>query len=147
MRFVLGSTAAVAWVCAVSVIAAPAHADEAVIKYRKAVMEAVGGHTQALAEILKGNVPFSGDAKAHATALAALGQMSGHLFPEGSGKGDTEALPAIWEKPAEFKEVLDGFQATTARLGAAATTDDIKAAFGDVTKNCKACHDKFRKKT
>lgn len=147
MRIVRGSTAIVALTCALAVNATPASADEAVIKYRKAVMEAVGGHTKALGEILKGSVPFSGDAKAHATALGALGEIGGHLFPEGSGKGDTEALPAIWEKPAEFKELLDGLRATTARLAAAEDTSALKSAFGDVTKNCKACHDSFRKKS
>ena len=77
-------------------------------------------------------------------------KVSGH-FPKGTGPGNgvkTEALPAIWEKPAEFKTATDRLVNTTTALQAAATSGDmakIQAAAGAVGGSCKGCHDSFRK--
>jgi len=70
-------------------------------------------------------------------------------FPAGTGPeaGKTQALADIWTKPAEFKAAMKMFSDTAPKLQAAATGGDIaavKAAFGDVGKSCKNCHDKFR---
>lgn len=127
---------------------AAAHADDDVIAYRQSVYTAMGGHTKALAAILKKQVDFTEDAAGHAAALAALSQMVKHVFPEGSGKGDTQALPVIWEKPKEFAAIIDQFGADGAKLGEAASggPEAIAPAFGAFVKNCKTCHDTFRKK-
>lgn len=63
-------------------------------------------------------------------------------------KGNGDALPAIWQKPAEFKAEQDKFLAAVDKLNAAAQTgkvDDIKAAVGEVGASCKSCHDSFRR--
>jgi cytochrome c556 len=130
-------------------VASTAMANDAAIAYRKAVFSALGGHTSALAAIVKGEVPHSSDAKAHAKAIGMTAPMVKHIFPEGSGKGDTGALPAIWEKPEAFAKVQENFQVAAAQLAAAADGDDMKAmaaAVGNLGKACKACHDDFRKK-
>jgi cytochrome c556 len=130
-------------------LASVATADEAKIKYRQSVMQAVGGHTSALAAIVKGEVPFSEEARPHALALDALAQGAGKIFTPESAKGETEALPAIWEKPDAFRKVLADFQAATAALAKAAEGGDLKAigaALGPVGQACKACHDDFRSK-
>lgn len=123
-------------------------ADEAMFKYRESVMEAVGGHTTAIAAIVKNDVAFADDLKAHAVALNDLAKMTGHIFPKGSAVGESEALPAIWEKPEEFKKAVTAFQTAAADLAAAA--DDgpraVAPALGALTKSCKSCHDDFRKK-
>lgn len=133
---------------AAGMVATAAQADDGVISYRKDVYMAIGGHTKALAAILKREVDFTEDAAAHAMALAALSQMVKHVFPEGSGKGDTQALPVIWEKPKEFAAIVDQFAADGAKLGDAASGGPkaIAPAFGAFVKNCKTCHDTFRKK-
>lgn len=128
------------------------HAGEDDIKYRKAVMKAIGGHMGAISTILKTDAGDIKDATVHADAMAGLAKVTATMFPEGSGPmdGETEALPAVWEKPAEFKEVTMAFVAATEKLAMAAKSGDkgeIGAALGMVGKDgCKACHDNFRQK-
>ena len=58
-----------------------------------------------------------------------------------------DAVPVIWQKPAEFKAQQDKFVAAVDKLNTVAQTgklDDIKVAVGDVGANCKACHESFR---
>lgn len=123
-------------------------ADEAMFKYRESVMKAVGGHTSAIAAIVKNEVPFNDDLKAHAVALDGLAKMTGHIFPEGSAVGKSEALPAIWEKPEAFKKAVVAFETAAADLAVAADGGPKAAApaLGALAKSCKGCHDDFRKK-
>jgi cytochrome c556 len=70
-------------------------------------------------------------------------------FPAGSGPeaGKTDALPAIWSKPDDFKAAMKLFSDAAPKLNAAAGAGDlaaIKVAFGDVGKSCKNCHETFR---
>ena len=60
--------------------------------------------------------------------------------------GDTEAAPAIWSKPAEWKAATTKFQADTVAAAATKPTDvaSFGKAFGMVTANCKSCHEAFR---
>ena len=84
-------------------------------------------------------------------ALAAYAAGSKELvtlFPDDSKTGgDTAALLAIWTDKAKFNGILDkiGADATAA---AAAIKDEasLKANFGKVLGNCKACDDDFRAK-
>jgi cytochrome c556 len=134
-----------------AVMASPAltHAGEGIIGYRHEVMEAIGGHTSALGAIIKKDVPFSEDARIHAQALAALAPIVSKIFPAGSDKGETDALPAVWTKPEEFKKEVAAFQAAAAELGkvADAPPADMAPAFSALVKTCKSCHDGFRKKS
>lgn len=129
-----------------------ASAGEDEIKYRKAVMKAVGGHMGAIATILKTNAGDPKDLAAHANAMVSLAKISANAFPENSGPldGKTEALPAVWDKPDEFKKVTAAFIAEAEKVAAAAKTGDkgaVGAALGGLGKNgCKACHDGFREK-
>ena len=119
------------------------------IKYRKAHMKAQGAHISAIFMVLKGEAGDKSHIAFHASALAGIGAMAGSLFPAGSGTGDTAALAAIWEKPAEFKQVLQTLADATANLKAAAGSGDmakIGAAAGGVGKACGGCHKVFRKK-
>ena len=140
------SIAAVA--IATTMLAAPIVADEGAIAHRKAVMKAVGGHTGAIAAIVKGQVPFTDDIAGHAKALDDLAKISGKIFPDGSGDGDTDALPSIWEKPAEFRQAMETFQGAAANLAKVAEGGDrgaIAGALGDLGKACAGCHKPFRK--
>jgi cytochrome c556 len=123
-------------------------ADGVHIEYRQEVMEAVGGHTGALKLLVTGKIDRPQDAKAHVLALDALARIvDPSLFPAGSGEGKTEALPAIWEKPAEFKKAISDFQTAVAALAqkADAAPAEMADAFSAMAKACKGCHDKFRK--
>lgn len=127
--------------------AAPVHADQAQIDYRHGVMEAIGGHTQALGLIIRGAVAFDGDAQLHASAFEPLAKLAIHVFPESSKDGKTEALPAIWEKPADFKRAMDVFQSAAADMTAVAglSPKEMAPAFNGLIRSCKSCHDQFRK--
>ncbi len=132
-----------------AVLAAPASAKEPIVEYREGVMEAIGGHTAALNQIIGGKVPFADDAKPHVQALAALAKMASGIFPPGSDKGETDALPVIWEKPADFAKALTAFQSAVADLAkeADAPPKEMAPAFDTLVKACKNCHDTFRKKS
>jgi cytochrome c556 len=69
------------------------------------------------------------------------------VFPEGSGDGKTGALPAIWEKPAEFKIVLNKFVVAANEMAEAADSGEMSAIGPAIKKlggSCKGCHDNFR---
>ncbi len=130
---------------ALALLAPPLGASEGDVEYRKHTMEAVGGHTQALFDILGGKVDHTGHLAAHADALKALSGVVPALFPEGSGGGDSDALPAIWEDAEDFAERLGDFETAAANLS------DVVAAGGEVMpaamqlgQSCKGCHDSYR---
>lgn len=118
-----------------------------VIKYRKSVMGALGGHISAIGAVVKGEASYSQHVAAHAKALHATGLMLGDVFPEGTGEGKTRSLPAIWSEPAKFDSAVKDFQAATAKLAEVAEGGDmaaIGAALGAVGKGCGGCHKPFR---
>ena len=129
------------------VAALPCVASQGDIDYREHTMEAIGGHMQALADILRGKVRHEEHLSVHAAALASLAEIAWKLFPPGSGDGETEALPAIWENPEDFKERLDAFREAANGLRAAAETGgDMPAATQQLGQVCKGCHDNYREK-
>jgi cytochrome c556 len=136
---------------AVTAITAPAVAQSlAPIEARQALMKQNGKDTKAGAAMLKGEVPFDA---ARATAIfKSMNDVSmkfgNHFPPDSKTGGDTEASPAIWTKPGEFKAALAKFQKDTATAVAAKPTnlDAFKEQFGAVTANCKSCHEAFRVK-
>jgi cytochrome c556 len=70
-------------------------------------------------------------------------------FAPGTDKGTTRAKPDIWENMDDFNGKLDNLRTATGSLSAAAEAGDmeqIKLAFGDTGKACKACHDEYKSK-
>jgi cytochrome c556 len=132
-----------------TVLAGSALADDNAVKYRQHTMDAVGGHMQALAEIVKGQVDHKDHIAVHASSLAALSGIAPDLFGADSKTGaDTKALPKIWEQPDVFKQRLDGFRTAAEDLDAVVKSGDMTnfgAAFGALGKACKSCHDDFKK--
>jgi cytochrome c556 len=118
------------------------------IATRQALMKQNGKDIGAAMKMIKGEEPYDA-AKALAifTSMNSVAMKFGNHFPPTSKTGgDTEASPAIWEKPAEFKAANVKFQNDTKAAMAAkpATLDAFKAAFGPVAGNCKSCHESFR---
>lgn len=121
----------------------PALAGEGDAEYRHHTMEAVGGHMQALVDILQQKVPHTAHLALHANALNDLAGIADTLFPAGSEGGD--ALPAIWEDPEDFAERLGAFQTAATKLNAAvASGDGIGPAVQGLGQACKGCHDNYR---
>lgn len=137
-------------VLAVGALTPPAMADgDGEIKYRKAVMSSIGGHMGAMVGILKGGTSNTANFALHAQGMAELSKIAGSIFPEGSDFGETSALPAVWEKPAEFAQAVKMFEEAAAKLNSAAQSGDMAmsaTAFGDLGKACKNCHETFREK-
>jgi len=134
-------------------IAGAAHvqAEEAedYIKYRQAMMKAIGGHTGAISQIMRGKVTPEGDLLMHSLALAALNRNLTRLFPEGSDFGETKAKEAVWSQWDKFEQAAAEAKQATADLAAKAAGGDrrqIANAWKAVGKSCKGCHKDFREK-
>jgi cytochrome c556 len=134
---------------ALSVIAvtAGAYATQDPIMTRKALMGANGGAAGSGGAMMKGEAAFHpAVAKSVFLTMRAVAYSYGDYFPAGSDTGDTKASPKIWEDPDGFAAALAKFQ-QDADAAVAADVQDLEAfktAFGQVTGNCKACHDAFR---
>jgi len=119
---------------------------QAEINYRQGIMLSIGGHMKDIVSILKGGV-HQQDLRFHAHAMADLAKIVPGVFPAGSGEGKTDALPAIWKKPDQFKQAVQKFVdaangiASAADSGSPAQIGPAIKALGDA---CKNCHDDFR---
>lgn len=122
---------------------------EDAIEYRQDVFGVIAHNFGDMGAMMKGKKPF--DAKIfemRAQNVAALAKLPAEGFVPGSDKGDTEAKSDIWSDKADFDAKMEKFQSDAANLAKVAATGDqkaIKRAFGATAKNCKACHDSYKK--
>jgi len=119
---------------------------EAEFKYRQGIFRSVGGHMTSMAAILRGQVHVENLAL-HANAMKDVSRIVPTVFPEGSGVGESEALPAIWEEPDDFRAALDKFVTAADGMAAAAESGDpskLGPAIQALGGSCKNCHDNFR---
>jgi len=131
-----------------SAVILPTLAHAGPIEDRQAIMKANGRDTKAGGAMLKGETPFNAaTANTILANYAAAAKAFPAHFPASSKTGaETEAAPAIWDKPADWKAATAKFQADTAAAAAMKPTDaaGFAKAFGLVTANCKSCHEGFR---
>ena len=120
-----------------------------VIQARKDGMKAAAGGMGTLVKMVRGESPFDAAAaqavfKAHADGAAKFVT----LFPDNSKTGgDTAALPAIWEKKADFEAASKKWGAAATAAAASVTSlDALKAVMAEYPKNCGGCHEPFRAK-
>jgi cytochrome c556 len=141
---VIGALAAGAMVSGVTI--AWAQAD--VIKERQENRKQAGAAMRAVKGIVDAKGPTAG-AVEQAAKLKRLQVAFDKLFPAGSDKGETKALPTVWSDWAGFQAAGKNADAAYDKLSVAAGSGDmaaLTAAFGDAGKACGACHDKFRAK-
>ncbi len=118
------------------------------IAQRKDLMKGVGGAAKTSGEMIKGEKPY--DAKAAETAASTIAKnwlAFVKLFPDDSKSGgETTAAPKIWETRKDFEDkgATMAKAAEAAAADASKGADVFKASFGEVTKNCKGCHDAYR---
>jgi cytochrome c556 len=125
-----------------------------IIKYRQAFMKANGAHITMVAAMVKGEVSWTDELVGHAHAMHEQSKNLLRLFPEGTGKGDTEvksaALPVIWERRDEFEQAARAFEQESAKLVEVAEAGDqaaIAQQLGALGKQgCGNCHETFREK-
>lgn len=82
-----------------------------------------------------------------AQRMVAFASTIPSLFPAGSDKGDTDALPAIWTNKPDFEAKAKAFEEAAKALEVAAASGDKSAVmkqFAAVGGTCKACHDRYR---
>jgi cytochrome c556 len=131
-----------------AVAATAVQAQQDSIAKRKEFMKSVGAAAKASNEMIKGDRPF--DAKVAAENLTKVSAGVADFtksFPKGSETGgETTAAPKIWEDTKDFEARAGelGTAAGKAAAEAAKGPDAFKAAWGDVGKTCKACHDIYR---
>lgn len=151
-----GLTAAVLLAVSGSVLAQqlPQLKPEDVIRYRKAGYAFMNWNMLKIKAMLDGSVPFNKDqVLAAATSInSTVNSGMGTLYPPGSdkdaGNEKTRLKPEFFTQPDKVKEVAGAYRAAGTKLAAAAATGDqtqIRAAFDDMGKSCKSCHDAFRK--
>ncbi len=120
---------------------------ENAIKYRQAVMGSMAAHAETLSLMVFNKVEPNEFYQSHADALANGTAELKFLFPEGSGQGDTDALPEIWENPEDFSAARLKSEEAFAALREAVASGDREAAmsaFAAAGKSCKGCHEKYR---
>ena len=141
---VIGALAAGAMVSGATI--ALAQAD--VIKERQENRKQTAATMRAIKGIIDAKGPTAG-AVAEAAKLKTLEAAFVKLFPAGSDKGETKALPTVWSDMAGFQAASKNADAAFDKLLVAAGSGDmaaLTAAFADTGKACGACHDKFRAK-
>jgi len=140
---------AVAVQAKVNMSPAPASKVHAIMHARHEGMESVGKSMKALYRASKADPVDVATAKVEAARIAGLSKQADNWFRAGTGpdKGKTGAKPEIWKDPKDFAAKLADWQAAASALDAAAKSGDgaaVAAAFGDLGKSCKACHDSYR---
>jgi cytochrome c556 len=84
---------------------------------------------------------------ANALELEKLAPQPWAYFTPDGNYPPTHAKAEVWQKPVEFKDAQDKYQATVSQLVKAAQTGDletIRPAVNEVQKSCKSCHNQFR---
>jgi cytochrome c556 len=108
--------------------------------------------TAATMRSIKGVIDAKGDVKAVVASAAKLKDLElafVKLFPAGSDKGETKALPTVWTDTPGFQAASKNVEAAYDKLAVAAGSGDlaaVTAAFGETGKACGACHEKYRAK-
>ena len=121
---------------------------EDAVKYRQSALSIMGTHLTRIGAMANGRVPF--DAKAateNADILATVSRLPWAGFGPGTDKLSQRAKPEIWAQQAKFNELAEAMTGETAKLAAAAKTnnlDNLKTAFASTAASCKACHDAYR---
>lgn len=121
---------------------------EDAVKYRQSALFVMAQHFGRIGAMANGRVPYDAKVAAdNADIVADMAKLPWAGFGPGTEKISQKAKPEIWTEQAKFKEHSDKLVAETAKLAAAAKTnnlDNLKAAFGPAANTCKACHDAYR---
>lgn len=118
------------------------------IAARKENRKQSGAAMRAIKAVIDKGGPVA-EAQPHAAKLKELGVAHGKLYPAGSDKGETKALPVIWTDMAGFQAANNASNDAIDKLAAAIGSGDLKAvtdAHGAVGRTCGACHEKYRAK-
>src|SRR3954454_17657950 len=134
-------------ISAVAIGVSAAVAQQDIIEQRKALMKGNGQQAGILTRIVRGDEPYDAAKVQRAFAqFEETAQKFPSLFPENARTGETRALPAVWEKRADFLAAAQKLGKDTADAKAKVTDlDTLKAAMPIIGKHCGDCHQTFRR--
>lgn len=130
--------------------ASTAGAPPPVIKERQENFKTIGADFKAVRGALEADGPDFALIAGKAGNINANALKIADHFPAGTSVDDgfdTEALPAIWKQPEEFKASAKKLADESAKLASLAGGGDkaaVSAQAMTVGAACKGCHDKFR---
>lgn len=122
------------------------------VETRQAVMKIIRWNLGPMVGMVKEEIPY--DAERFALGAKRIA-MAGSMIADASRPDTreatvaTEALPKIWDDFEDYEMLSEKLSVSSARLAQVAEGGDPGAsrkAFLDMTKDCKACHDKYREK-
>jgi cytochrome c556 len=124
---------------------------EVLVKQRQSVMTLQGKYFGPLAAMAQGKAPYNADiVKRNAAFLDNLTRMPWDTFdPSTKDVKGSNALPAIWEQSAKFKEAASRLENEANKLYQVSQSGDenaVKTQIGAVGKACGGCHESFRQK-
>ena len=149
LKFV-APVAALALGATLSLNAAAQAKPEDLVKQRKAALTLVAKYFGPIGAMVQGKAPYDAKIVArNAGYLETLSAMPWDGFDASTESfKETRAKPELYKEKAKFDQMATDLQGAIAKLNAAAKGTDqnaVKAAFGDVGKACKSCHDAYRK--
>ena len=119
----------------------------AVIAARKDAMKSSAGVAKGPADMAKGDQPFA--LPTVQASLKSIEEIAGNakgLFGDDTKTGDTDTLPAAFDKKADVMARLDKLAADAKAAGAAVKDEtSFKAEWPKVVSNCGGCHKEYRK--
>ena len=147
------NTAIIAFFCLLATNVTIAAHESAIgtVKQRMDAMENIAGRMKILGGMMKKQTDFDPTAAANAAEIIAdhAPRMPG-LFPEGSDKRPSEALPVIWTDWTGFEAMAEELNRSASELSAATggggNAGEIAAKFGKIARTCKSRHEKYRLK-
>ena len=123
-----------------------------ILEARHGYMSLLGFNMGQLSGMAKGEIPYDADGASLAASniVALTGYDVWPLFVEGTSSEDldnSEALPAIWENPDDFRAKFADLReaAAGAPQAVAGGQEAIGPALQQLGGACKACHDDYRK--
>ena len=119
----------------------------AVIDQRKQAMKAFGGAAKGPGAMNKGDAPFDlAKVQSSLKTLQAAAVKAKDLFGDDTKTGETDTLPAAFEKKADLLARFDKIGAA-AKVAEGAIKDEasFRAEWPKVASNCGGCHKEYRK--
>lgn len=145
---ILALAIATAWAAAAAPSMAQFQKPEDAVKYRQGAFAVLGAHFSRLGAMASGKAPYDAKlAQENAAVVEFMSKLPWAGFTPETEKVKSKAKPEMWMEKAKFDQGAEKMRAEVAKLATAAKAgnlDALKAAFGDASKTCKACHDAYK---
>ena len=123
---------------------------EVLVKQRKAAMTLMGKYIGPMGAMAQGKAPYNAQVvQRNAAFLEALSKMPWDGFDPSTKGEKSAALPAVWDKAADFKQAGERLETEAAKLAQVSKSGDeaaVKNQIGATAKACGGCHEHFREK-